>query len=472
MKSCSFVSSSKREFNAHKLAHDGINAKRWLPYTCSQCPARFYSSDDQMRHAESQGSKQYVCPRCPESFYFKPGLEMHYEVAHANEPNPDIPIPFQCPHCKFVCKTPLGLEMHLRWRYMGACLAEISASAKQTASGADPVGGAGQQPSPTLGEDPHRPIVQPIATRLSIGCPSELSGNSTPVYAPVATPTSGSVSVPSSVAGADASNQASPRQTPDFGPASLGAKPSLNTLAAAVAANYQEMLSPTNSTDMVMGTYTPDDVQSKQMATSSGMIPLGYSSANMSFKNGVVTPLSNNSPSATPLSTVSSAYRETSTSSLSSPNPEELSPSSRLGVRSGGDKPNTFSCSDCMESFSSRELFNYHLRTAHFVPLSSERKFECKTCFKVCTTQSGLDYHNRTHLKSIEERRAYKCQECSQVFTVRSTLYRHQRTQHAATLDERKPYRCMYCGKAFASRYNLNRHADTRHPGLSREPLK
>lgn len=462
VKSCSYKSESKREFNAHKLAHDGINSKRWLPYSCPQCPARFHSNEDQAVHAALQGPKSFWCSKCPEAFYFEQGLDMHYEQAHAQESPQTNPRPFQCPHCDHICKTPLGLEMHLRWRYMGACLAKIDDAAAPLAQGDHPHIASAESPR-------HEPFESCRPASVCHMSPNLSGASSNPVYAPVPTPSSALLvtPVPGSLAPTPRGG-ATPVQAPM---ATLNMKSSLNQLAAAVAANYQEMLSPTNSTDTALGGFTPEDARSKFSSTpTASHHSLGFVSNNVSFRSGVVTPLSMTSPSSTPLSMVSRAG-DGQNGSFGSPNLGELSPSSRLSGRND-ELHKQATCPECLEQFSSRELLSYHLRTVHFVPLSSERKFECKICLKVCTTQSGLDYHNRTHLKSIEERRAYKCQECSQVFTVRSTLYRHQRTQHAATLDERKPYKCVYCGKAFASRYNLNRHADTRHPGLVREALK
>ena len=246
-------------------------------------------------------------------------------------------------------------------------------------------------------------------------------------------------------------------QTPSDGGISAPAKPSLSQLAAAASnlGDNSDVISPTSSMGARMHTplatphssarSTPDQHEFYHLTK----LPPPITTTPMSLD----TPVADSGALADSMNAAQAAG---------------ISRAGSVGpARSGSDTE--LECTKCSRTHKSKDSLNYHLRTAHPELFQTERKFQCKTCLKVCTTQSGLDYHHRTHLKTIEERRAYKCQECSQVFTVRSTLYRHQRTQHAATLDERKPYKCGFCGKAFASRYNLNRHADTRHPGAGKD---
>ncbi len=102
--------------------------------------------------------------------------------------------------------------------------------------------------------------------------------------------------------------------------------------------------------------------------------------------------------------------------------------------------------------------------------------YECEVCGLVCTTNSGLTQHMRTHTKV----RPFMCKFCAKTFAQRSTMRTHVRlhtgeqpykceychlkfsdfssyTKHSRTHTGEKPYVCK-CGRGFSQSGNLHRH--------------
>ncbi|KPJ05870.1 Zinc finger protein 227 [Papilio xuthus] len=122
-----------------------------------------------------------------------------------------------------------------------------------------------------------------------------------------------------------------------------------------------------------------------------------------------------------------------------------------------------YKCDDCLTSFNTEKLMNYHLNGKHV--LKSAADVQCDVCKAFFITRDNMSCHRSLHLT------AYKCQSklsyhrgvchkespqcdcCGKVFASKLTLKYHLNVIHNG-----ETYPCPICGKQFQWKRNLARH--------------
>ncbi|XP_046407639.1 oocyte zinc finger protein XlCOF6-like [Ischnura elegans] len=108
---------------------------------------------------------------------------------------------------------------------------------------------------------------------------------------------------------------------------------------------------------------------------------------------------------------------------------------------------NSYSCSECVKSFSQKSNFLRHIRTH-----TKEKPYSCNECDKSFSLKGNLVSHMRTHTKE----KPYSCTECDKSFSRKSHLVSHMRTH-----TKEKPYSCTECDKSFSQKSHLVSHLRT-----------
>ena len=114
-------------------------------------------------------------------------------------------------------------------------------------------------------------------------------------------------------------------------------------------------------------------------------------------------------------------------------------------VSSKHNNEKKFSCSHCLETFSSRHLKNVHERNHN-----GEAGYICDQCGDSFATAQGLSHHKSKHTGDYQ----YRCAVCQKGFNNYKLLEEHQ---HIHTGN--KPYKCTKCDKGFANRGSLWIHS-------------
>ncbi|XP_045541362.1 zinc finger protein 813 [Papilio machaon] len=109
-----------------------------------------------------------------------------------------------------------------------------------------------------------------------------------------------------------------------------------------------------------------------------------------------------------------------------------------------------YKCDDCLTSFNTEKLMNYHLNGKHV--LKSEADVQCDVCKAYFITRDNMSCHRALHLT------AYKCRVCGDVTTRKRCILKHVRTEHGAPGTA-----CITCGKTFSSESKLSYHRGVCH---------
>ncbi|XP_065491266.1 zinc finger protein 569-like [Caloenas nicobarica] len=105
-------------------------------------------------------------------------------------------------------------------------------------------------------------------------------------------------------------------------------------------------------------------------------------------------------------------------------------------------------CSECDRSFKSQTALDVHVQS-HMRSNMRERPFHCTDCGKSYIYKQNLLNHQCVHCS----RKTIACGDCSKSFMKKSTLIIHQRI-HAGE----KPFACTDCGKSFREKRKLIIH--------------
>ncbi|KAL4717629.1 hypothetical protein ACJJTC_000778 [Scirpophaga incertulas] len=133
-----------------------------------------------------------------------------------------------------------------------------------------------------------------------------------------------------------------------------------------------------------------------------------------------------------------------------------------------------FKCTDCLKSFSQKNMLDRHLLRKHgenigslicrFCKVRFRRacflskhmkqhltKYECLRCNLVCNVETTALFHEEYHSGVIR-----KCPHCDKEFKHLSTFYTHLRTH-------RSKHMCSLCGESFVSPLGLRQHKRLKH---------
>ncbi|XP_052897344.1 zinc finger protein weckle-like [Anopheles moucheti] len=97
--------------------------------------------------------------------------------------------------------------------------------------------------------------------------------------------------------------------------------------------------------------------------------------------------------------------------------------------------------------------------TRHNTRLSSNQNpsfrevFQCKICFKICSSNANLKRHEINHMPE-DERHRFACTMCDKKFNTTFNLKAHMKIVHEGV----KPFICEECGKPFNSKGALKEH--------------
>jgi hypothetical protein len=108
-----------------------------------------------------------------------------------------------------------------------------------------------------------------------------------------------------------------------------------------------------------------------------------------------------------------------------------------------------FSCKVCPSVYSSKKDLLAHIQSDH-----ENNSFVCKACGQKFNNPDDLSYHK----KSVHLGFLHKCNVCRKVFKAQSTLFTHNRSQHLGIL-----YKCEKCPKKFKQSHSLKLHKEDVH---------
>lgn len=105
---------------------------------------------------------------------------------------------------------------------------------------------------------------------------------------------------------------------------------------------------------------------------------------------------------------------------------------------------------ECKEKFSSSETLETHMKLHQVI-----KPFTCKTCGKVCRTESSLKVHQARHANDSEK---CTCDVCERNFSSRSALKKHKLRIHRPL-----PHVCPYCHSGFEEERYMAIHIKRSH---------
>ena len=109
-----------------------------------------------------------------------------------------------------------------------------------------------------------------------------------------------------------------------------------------------------------------------------------------------------------------------------------------------------FSCSKCIESFSSSQELSEHFFRIH------AGKFKCPDCYFAFHEEHKLNEHvNITHVKL----KPFQCIECESKFCQKNAL-----KEHIENVHRKLAFKCSHCSATFLKMSQLNKHLKEVHP--------
>jgi RNase P subunit RPR2 len=117
--------------------------------------------------------------------------------------------------------------------------------------------------------------------------------------------------------------------------------------------------------------------------------------------------------------------------------------------------PKRFECRDCRKIFSSQSNLRTHITTAHL----PQKRFQCDACGKFANSKSRLAVHLKTH-SSLTSKLTCPHKDCSKLFHNQQSLKNHAKTCHNPNRDT---FSCEICGKQLMTRSSLKDHVANTH---------
>lgn len=119
-------------------------------------------------------------------------------------------------------------------------------------------------------------------------------------------------------------------------------------------------------------------------------------------------------------------------------------------VSAHGQSKKSYSCSECSESFTTRNAYRGHFNTTH-----AEVNFPCTQCGRKFASKRYLEQHMLVHTGI----KTFHCNVCSKSFPRKKNL-----VQHMWTHSDCKRFECRCCKKQFNQKHSYKAHMKGHHP--------
>ncbi|CAG9771254.1 unnamed protein product [Ceutorhynchus assimilis] len=118
-----------------------------------------------------------------------------------------------------------------------------------------------------------------------------------------------------------------------------------------------------------------------------------------------------------------------------------------------------FTCQICDKKFARRDILNTHLLEIHL-----QATFACKFCEKPFTSKRNRDCHIR-NIHTNQKTTKYSCKECPVQFTYMRNLQRHMKLNHTYSKDVKtgEKIKCSLCPREYNYFRSLQAHTKAKH---------